>query len=66
MCKELEPKKLMPLFEIYGRAAGEPSKTIAALKAWNSQGRLWAYARLSDLMISSENIPAYSSSTYAK
>lgn len=64
--KVVEPKKFMTLFEIYGRAAGEPTKTTGALKGWHSHGRMWAYARLSDLMISSENIPAYSSSTYAK
>jgi len=64
--KEVEPKKFMTLFEIYGRAASEKTKTTGALKDWHSHGRLWAYARLSDLMISSENIPAYSSSTYAR
>lgn len=64
--KEAEPKKFITMYEIYGRAASEATKTTGGLKGWRSHGRMWAYARLSYMMISAEKVPGYSSSTYAK
>jgi hypothetical protein len=64
--KEAEPKKFITLFEIYGRAASEKTKTSGSMRGWHSHGRLWAYERLSNMMISAEKIPNYSSSTYSR